>query len=438
MNLATLSLEQAPPLSVPMRFFLTAPLFGVAAALVLVTAGGDAATASRWAPAVLTATHLTLLGMVVMVMFGAMQQMLPVVAGAPIARPRLVGGVVHVLWTAGAAALGFGLLASSPPAMAAAGALLLAGALTFVGAAAASLHRASARSETVTAMRLSLASFAVALALGVALAGGYAGLWPLWRVALTDLHLMWALIGWIGLLIVGVSYQVVPMFQMTPPYPPALRRYLSPGLFALLLLRTALSLLVGGAVRPAQLACEAALAVGLLLFAAATLSVQARRRRKLPDPLLGFFRLGMAGLGAAALLHLAARAGWPAGDAPSLAAGVCWVFGMVLPIVMGMLHKIVPFLVWFHLQGENTARMKAGRPLLRLPNMKDAIPERRTRALLQLYLAALPLLAAAPFHPSLLLPGGVLLGLAFALCQLNLVTGWRCYLAHARAARAAA
>ena len=34
MDRAALSLDQAPPLSVPARFFLTAPLFGVAAALI--------------------------------------------------------------------------------------------------------------------------------------------------------------------------------------------------------------------------------------------------------------------------------------------------------------------------------------------------------------------------------------------------------------------
>jgi hypothetical protein len=42
-----LSFEQAPPISVPFRFFLTAPLFGMAAGLLLLWQG-PAALASRW------------------------------------------------------------------------------------------------------------------------------------------------------------------------------------------------------------------------------------------------------------------------------------------------------------------------------------------------------------------------------------------------------
>ena len=56
-----LSFEQSPPLAVPLRFFLTAPLFGVAAGLLL--AWGHAEIfASRWTPAALATVHLTTVG----------------------------------------------------------------------------------------------------------------------------------------------------------------------------------------------------------------------------------------------------------------------------------------------------------------------------------------------------------------------------------------
>ena len=71
MNSAQLSLDQAPPFSVPLRFFVTAPLFAIAAALVLLWYG-PAALDSRWTPAVLAITHLMTLGFVVMVMSGAL------------------------------------------------------------------------------------------------------------------------------------------------------------------------------------------------------------------------------------------------------------------------------------------------------------------------------------------------------------------------------
>lgn len=46
---ASLSLDQAPPISVPFRFFLTAPLFIFCAGLLLLIYGPDALI-SRWSP----------------------------------------------------------------------------------------------------------------------------------------------------------------------------------------------------------------------------------------------------------------------------------------------------------------------------------------------------------------------------------------------------
>ena len=80
-----LSFEQAPPFSLPLRFFLTAPLFLLAAAVLIVLAPD--ALASRWTPQALALTHALTLGFLAMVMLGALMQMLPVVAGSPCLRP---------------------------------------------------------------------------------------------------------------------------------------------------------------------------------------------------------------------------------------------------------------------------------------------------------------------------------------------------------------
>jgi len=109
---ANLSLDQAPPISIPFRFFLTTPLFGLlAGALLLIE--GESALASRWAPPTLALTHLFTLGVLAMTMCGAMFQMLPVVAGSPVPRVRLVGSLVHLSLTLGTSALALGLLSGS-------------------------------------------------------------------------------------------------------------------------------------------------------------------------------------------------------------------------------------------------------------------------------------------------------------------------------------
>ncbi len=96
-----LSFEQAPPISVPYRFFLTAPLFGAVAGLVLVLLGPDTFQ-SRWSPGALAMTHLIVVDFMLQVMCGSLLQFVAVVAGANIWRPRLVAHIVHPLITAGA------------------------------------------------------------------------------------------------------------------------------------------------------------------------------------------------------------------------------------------------------------------------------------------------------------------------------------------------
>ena len=97
---SSLSLEQAPPISVPFLFFLSAPLFLLlAAALVLVS--GPQALESRWTPALLALTHLITLGFLSMTMIGALMQQLPVVAGAPMRQQQVVAWLVHIPLLAG-------------------------------------------------------------------------------------------------------------------------------------------------------------------------------------------------------------------------------------------------------------------------------------------------------------------------------------------------
>jgi len=78
-----LSLEQAPPLSIPTFFFLLAPLFLGLAGVLLALQGSEILT-SGWNLQTLGLTHLLTLGFLGMIMMGALFQMTPVVAGAPV------------------------------------------------------------------------------------------------------------------------------------------------------------------------------------------------------------------------------------------------------------------------------------------------------------------------------------------------------------------
>jgi hypothetical protein len=407
---AGLAFEQAPPFALPLRFFLTAPVFLLAAA-ALIALEPDA-LASRWTPQALALTHALTLGFLAMVMLGALMQMLPVVAGSPLPAPRLVAWVSHGSLTLGTVALMAGFLTASPAASGIGLILLGGGFAVFLVAAAISLIRAVA-GVTVNGIRFAVASLAITLLLGLALALSRAGWWtpPAIEAAIAA-HVSFGLLGWVLLLVIGVAYQVVPMFQLTPSYPPQLSRWLAGALFTLLLLHAAAPLLPVIASR----IVDASLAGGVLLFALATLRLQLRRRRKLPDVTLDYWRLGMASLIACVAVWLVAQF-WPAwadSDAYPLLLGILFIGGFAVSVISGMLYKIVPFLAWFHLQAQLQA--KAGS----IPTMKDMIAERWMRWQFRLHLSACVLLVGVPFWPQLGIAAGSVLAVSAVLLWGNL------------------
>src|SRR3569832_2185405 len=171
---AGLSFEQAPPISLPLQFFLSAPLFLLAAALLVVM--DPASLTSRWPPQALALTHALTLGFLAMAMLGALLQMLPVVAGSPLPRPRAVAGRVQGPLALGTLALMTGFLSTESIAFGIAIVLLVIGFANFLAAAAVSLVRATSN-VTVWGMRQTKQRQHHTNKLGLALALIRAGAW---------------------------------------------------------------------------------------------------------------------------------------------------------------------------------------------------------------------------------------------------------------------
>src|SRR5690606_6819760 len=91
-----LSFQQSPAPGVPLRFLLTAPLFVLLAALLLLGAG-PSALASRWTGSALALTHLFTLGALANAMIGALMQILPVATGVSVLAPSVTARMVHGL-----------------------------------------------------------------------------------------------------------------------------------------------------------------------------------------------------------------------------------------------------------------------------------------------------------------------------------------------------
>jgi hypothetical protein len=421
----TLSFEQAPPISVPYRFFLTAPLFGAAAGLVLAWFG-PAALASRWSSGALAMTHLIVVDFMLQVMCGSLLQFVAVVAGANIWRPRLVAAVVHPLITAGAVFLATAFLLEAQPLFLAA-ALVFAAALgLFLTVMAIALLRTPARSAAILVLRLALFGLLLTVVLGVILAstlGVSQNLQSVWSLfTLIKVHVAWGLGGWALMLVIGVSFLVVPMFQLTPAYPVLLTRLLPAGLFLALCLWS-LQLLPGaGEGQPWQ---SGVILAGMLLaglYAATTLWLQSRRRRRQADVTLNFWRGAMLALLALAVswLLFAALPRLGGDERAPLWLGMLALPGVFLSVIQGMLYKIMPFLNWLHLQ-------RQGGTVTTQPNMKQMIPERAMRGQMRLHFTALILLLAAVIWPALALPAGLAFSASCLWLEWNLVGTARLY-----------
>ncbi len=406
-----LSLDQAPPISVIMRFFLTIPFFGIllSGALFL----SDAQTLLEWdLPQTAAVVHLVVLGIAGMAMVGALFQMLPVIAGAAIKEARYHAFWIHILLVLGTVmlfgALFFDRYILMHPAM-----LLLTGSLGFVVfLMLMKLFAVENKTPSVKGMIFSLSSLGLgllfALLLTLALMGVDTGVDPL---VLRAVHLHFMLLGWIGVLVMAVAFQVIEMFYVTPPYPKAVTSLFPAAVFVLLLVYAAASF-VFEALLPF---IDIALALLFLIFALVTLRRLMQRKRPVADATVWLWRIAMGALALASLFALIASL--PAFKPAASASALLFAY-FILSVIFAMSYKIVPFLVWFHLNAKG---------VMQTPMMGDIIPAKRAMRHLWIHaalLAAGVALLATPYAWKLV---AALLAAESLLYGANLLRAMRIY-----------
>lgn len=394
-----LSFEQAPAPSAPLRFFLSAPLFILIAALMLLIDGEQAFT-SRWTPTALALTHLFTVGFMLQVMLGALFQLMPVAAGANLWRPAMLATAVHLSTVSGALLLVAGFLFSHGVVLVIGGCMLLLGLVVFITSAAIALGRTPARGPTVAALRWALAWLCLTVLLGFGMALARAGWGDLFLLRASPLHVAAGLAGWGGVLVAGTAYLVVPMFQLTPAYP----AWFSRG-FAWVL---AVAIGAGGGIDDPS--GWVPLLVVVAGFALMTLDRQRRRRRARGDATLRLWQLAMACVIGASVLCVAHLVGAMSLSGAAL-VGVLIVWGGFVSLIAGMLYKIVPFILWLHLQPR----------LSKVPPMTRMLSEPLIRWHLRLHVATLLAAVAAVFVPSMGPLAGALMLVAVVLLHAQLV-----------------
>lgn len=343
--------ELAPPLLVG-EHFAAALFYFACGALGLVFVAPDLAHGRFFLPRVVALVHLFTLGWIVLSIFGALCQFLPVAVGRPMRWPALAHAS-FVAQALGVAGFEVALLANSRTLLLFAGFTLTFAFVAFGVNLVATLRRARERGFTFWALAAATVSLFATPAYGLILAfyvhdGGLAD--PFETIGH---HAHIAIVGFVLVVMVGVAHRLMPMFLLTHGVSER------PAWIALgLLFSSSLLLVVHHVGDPARVIVAGALGcAGVVAMMVQAALFFRHRKRKAIDPGMRLAAAGMLGLGVAVLLApFALTRG--VSDMRLLTTYFIVVLGAISLFVAGHYYKIIPFLVWNHRYGALLGKQK--------------------------------------------------------------------------------
>jgi hypothetical protein len=379
------------PLSVPFRFFGAAVAFHVLAWAALLAGAREVPSFPGGLGLPFAALHLATLGVLAMAAVGATLQLFPVATRQPV---RSIGAAKAVWWmlVAGVALFAGAAVAYAPRALAPGGSLVVAALAVYAWLLARNLFHARGMPVVVAHGWAALGALAGLAVTGLALVMRYEHGIALDHGAFRGAHLALAAYGFMGLLALGLSQFLLPMFAVArPPAPRTAAAALGAALIALLLA-------LGGHFAAAALAGLAAAAIHV---ASLERSLRARLRPALGTA-FSLVRVSWACLVASLAAAAAIELGW-APPRAGVAFVVLLVPGWLLTFLFAVLQRIVPFLASVH--------AGAGAPLASALSPQGPLVAHRV-----LHLGALAgLLAAVVFDAPWLAQAAAAAGLGGAL-----------------------
>ncbi|MGB4861598.1 MAG: hypothetical protein WBO97_03990 [Tepidiformaceae bacterium] len=412
--------RESPPLGVIAPFFLAAPL-GLAIAGFILMRVDDTAFLAVNIPHLVAATHATVLGWLTLAIMGAIYQLGPSVFGGHLVSLRLARYqfIVHIAsvvcfipaiytwntyWMAGA---GVGVVISFI--------LFLINAIPAI----AWFRRGSMPRMFISVALLFLIAGA---SFGITYVGDLEHGWfPITQGRLSG-HAHLGLVGFLALVLMGVSYQTVPMFQVVRR---GAARFERPVLIITTVAASSGALIFMTDPPPlVRVGIAIALAAGPALWIADVVRMLRSRSRRMLDVHTRATVVSLAFLVAAIVVGIAAAGGeaLSPGGQPArlqLAYGILAIGGWGGSTLIGSSFKIVPFLVWnaryLHLAGREP-----------VPSIADLSSERWNHATLGLHSLAVAVLAAGALGGQLVVVhiGGLLLagaGLSHCLALVSVV-----------------
>ncbi len=352
-----LSTDQAPPISVPFRFFLTAPIFGLLISILIFFYPANTII-NRFSYETIAIVHLFTLGILTMIIFGALQQMLPVLAGCVIKKANLFANVVHTTLTLGTLFLSFGFLFSITNLLIFGSLLLAISFITFFTTIVKLLFNVKYLTPTINAMKLFTIASIITLLLGFYLIGQHiGGNIGSSHYNFVTLHILFGIFGFASILIMGVAFQIIPMFYVAPDFPKLIQNQfpkISLIILSLIVLFTLLSL--------NDNFLKTLLALIIISFSYFGLKSLSNRRRPVFDVTLWYWKVSLYSAMLGSIIYL--------NNGSMILISTLFTFGFLYSLLQGMIYKIVPFLSWFHLNAKGYFQIPTLREFIKEDDIK--------------------------------------------------------------------
>ncbi len=381
----------APPFSLIAPFFLMGTLFYLLSVVLLFSLESDATVSQMLT---LGWVHLFLLGFVMMIIFGAMAQLVPVV----IEVGHAAVDFFYIIWPL--LALGTLMMVSGfvvlPILLPYGGLIVLLSMVIFAIDLFATLRRGERKSIVVSAMKASNIFLLLGIISGFIMALSFGGVIDASPDIWLQAHVYAVFGGYVLLTIMGLSMILLPMFGLSHGFNdlPMLWAYrLMVGGVALVMMGSILSIAV---LRDAG---TMAVIAAIVSYGYQIYLIEHKRARKENDIWVKSLAVAFSSLAVALLLSIIYLLG---GEARFMMSGGWFLMvGFVGFLITSHLYKIIPFLVWFERYAPLVGKQS-------VPMLHEMVPLRE--ASMQLYATTIGLYSvglALLFHSNTLFYAGI-------------------------------
>ena len=205
------SQDFAPPFKLIAPYFVIGAIFFVSSITLLF--GFDVSSLDSMNNITLSWVHIFLLGFVMMIIFGAMAQLVPVVLEVGHFAVDLYY-VIYPLLLIGALLMGYGFI-GSPALLPYGGIVVLVSLLIFVLETFLTINKVKKLNLVMMSVLLANSFLFLGLIFGILMALGYAGTIEIDILSLLKAHIYLVLGGYVGITIMGMSLILLPMFWLS-------------------------------------------------------------------------------------------------------------------------------------------------------------------------------------------------------------------------------